>query len=195
MLGTLLSLASAVAIFCIYPPTLLPTLSLLLCRTKACSIDPVEVFREVFQGSSRADINTHLEQRIAISNRFALNRHREFRLSPFFAKDEGCDRVRARRNYPHREHEPFWCCDFSVCACKRVFHFLAAVDPSKCSIWPQVDFANRERDATRIPPIRDVLRFGPGFEDHRARRIEDARQHNLVVRGSSDCERSGVLHR
>src|SRR5258707_10279793 len=80
-------------------------------------------------------------------------------------------------------------------ACKRVFHSVGAVDPSKCSIWPKVDFANRERDAARIPPIRDVLGFGPCFEDHSARRIEDARQHNLVVRGSSDCERSGVRHR
>src|SRR6202142_2896917 len=76
--------------------TLLLTLPPLLRRPKACSIDPVEVFSEVFQGSSRADINTHLEQRIAIPNRFTLNGHREFRLSPFFAKDERRDGVRTR---------------------------------------------------------------------------------------------------
>jgi hypothetical protein len=43
--------------------------------------------------------------------------------------------------------------------------------------------------------MRDVLGFGPGCEDDSARRIEDARQHDLAVGGGSDRKRSGAFHR
>jgi hypothetical protein len=47
------------------------------------------------------------------------------------------------------------------------------MDPTKGSVRPQVDFANGERHAARVPPMCDVFGICPGLEDNSARRIED----------------------
>jgi hypothetical protein len=69
------------------------------------------------------------------------------------------------------------------------------MDPSKGSVRPQVDFANGERHAARVPPMCDVLGISPSLEDNSARRIEDARYHDLALGGSCDFHGSDVLHR
>src|SRR6266404_1883503 len=95
----------------------------------------VEIFSEVFQCASCADIHAHLKQSVAILNRFALNRHRELRLAAVLAEDECCDRIRTQRQRAYREYEPLGRRDFAVSACKRVFPTVGAIDPSKCPVW------------------------------------------------------------
>jgi hypothetical protein len=68
------------------------------------------------------------------------------------------------------------------------------MDPTKGSVRPQIDFANGERHAARVPPMCDVFGISPGLEDNSARRIEDARYHDFAVGGSRDFRCLDVLH-
>src|ERR1700722_5570955 len=70
-----------------------------------------------------------------------------------------------------------------------------AVDPAKGAIRPQVDFANRERRTARIPPMGNMFGLGPGGEDACAPRIEEARDHDLVVVGRRNLRGFGILSR
>jgi hypothetical protein len=71
--------------------------------------------------------------------------------------------------YPNGEYEPLGRGDFSIDACERVSLSLGtAIDPTKGSVRPQIDFANGERHAARVPPMCDVFGLSPGLEDHSA---------------------------
>jgi hypothetical protein len=149
-------------------------------------LSTIEVFSEIVQGSTSADIDTHLEQLVAILIRIASNRHRELRRAPILVEDESRERVGARRKHLHCEHEAFGRYDFAVSARKRVFPTVRGVEPPKCPVWPKVDFACGERDTTWVPPMLDMLSFGPGFEDDRARCIVSLRQA-CVTPGRAPC--------
>jgi hypothetical protein len=76
--------------------------------------DRGEVFREVFQGLSRAGINAHLEQSVAILVRGALNRHRQHRFLPILGEDERPNRPGTGRKHPYGENYLLWWDDFSI---------------------------------------------------------------------------------
>src|SRR5260370_11461768 len=82
--------------------------------------DRGEVCREIFQGLSRAGINAHLEQSVAILGRRALNRHRQLRFLPILGEDERPNRLGTGRKHPYGEDELFWRGDFSIDARERV---------------------------------------------------------------------------
>jgi hypothetical protein len=155
-----------------------------------------KVCREVFQGLSRAGINAHLEQSVTILVRRALNRHRQFRFLPILGEDERPNRLGTGWKHPYGEDELFWRDDFSIDARERVSLTTigSAMDPTKDSVRPQVDFANGERHAARVPPMCDVFGISPCFENNGARRIEDARYHDFAVGGSCDFYCPDVLH-
>src|SRR5260370_10423254 len=100
------------------------------------SRDRGEVCREVFQGLSRAGINAHLEQSVAVLVRRALNRHRKLRFLPLLDEDERPNRLGTGRKHPYGEDELFWRGDFSIGARGRVAltTIWSAMDPTKGSV-------------------------------------------------------------
>jgi len=118
---------------------------------------------------SRAGINAHLEQSVEILVRLALHRNGQLRLVPILSEDERRNWVGTGRKYPNGEYEPLGRGDFSIDACERVSLSLGtAIDATKGSVRPQIDFANGERQAARVPPMCDVFGLSPGLEDHSA---------------------------
>src|SRR5260370_2649236 len=117
--------------------------------------DRQEVCREVLQGLSRAGINAHLQQSVAILVRRALNRHRQLRLLPILGEDERPNRLGTGRKHPYGEDELFWRGDFSIDARERVSltPIRSAMDPTKGSVRPQVAFANGQRHPPPVPPM------------------------------------------
>ena len=155
-----------------------------------------KVCREVFQGLSRAGIDAHLEESVAILARRALNRHSQLRFLPILGEDERPNRFGTGRKHPYCEDELFWRGDFVVDARERV-SFTAigsAMDPTEDSIRAQVDFANGERHAARVPPMYDAFGTSPGFENNGARRIEATCNYDFAVGGRRDFHCPDVLH-
>ena len=188
--GTRLSFVSTIVI---YPPSSFLTLTFADAETSG-SLEFAEIPGEVFQSSDRPASTRILSKASQCSIELHSMVVVSFVLSLSSVKTS-VPRFGARRKHPRGEHEPFRRRYFAVRACKGVSAPAgAAMDPSKCSIWPKVDLADGKRHTARIPPMRDVLGLGPGFEDESARRIEDARDHDLAVGRCCNAGCFGVLH-
>jgi hypothetical protein len=130
----------------------------------------------------------------------ALNRQRTCCFLPHLGEDERPNRLGTGRKHPYGEDEPFWRSDFSIDARKRVSLTTtgSAMDPAKGSVRPQVDLANGEGHAARVPPMCDVSGIRPSLEDNSAGRIPSCSQsysrQQRFTRPLADCG-SRILNR
>lgn len=129
-----------------------------------------KISREILQCVCRTGIDAHLEQDVPLLARWALNRDCQFRFLLLLREDER-RMPGARRG---GEHELCGRLDLPVDAGKRVplRAVGSAVDPAKGTVRSEIDLANRQRQAARVPPMSDVFGLGPRVEHKSARRVE-----------------------
>src|SRR5262249_50705884 len=69
-----------------------------------------------------------------------------------------------------------------------------AQDKAPGSASAEVHFAGEHRHVPRSPPMRHVFGFGDGLEDELARRVEDAGDEDLPIRGHRKCRGIAAGH-